>query len=324
MKVLVSGATGAIGIPLVEQLHAAGHEVLGITRSEGGAHRLRLLGAQAVVADVMNRGKLLEAVDGLAAEAVVHEATAFRELGVRHSTMQNSNALRIDGTRNMIDAARLVGARRFLAQSMIFGYGYGDHGRRVLTEQDTYAPAGRNAKLEQHLGAMRSLERQTFGAAGLEGITLRYGLFYGRDHTMMNMVTQLRKRHVAVPRGGGGVASWVFLEDAAAATVAALVRGRPGEAYNVVDDEPVSWGTFLTALGAQFGAKPPRQLPSWMFRSLGYIGVAMTSVVRVSNEKARTELGWAPTAATYHQGLPRLARALETATPEVQQTPARS
>jgi nucleoside-diphosphate-sugar epimerase len=236
--------------------------------------------------------------------------------------MQNSNALRIDGTRNMIDAARLVGARRFLAQSMIFGYGYGDHGRHVLTERDTYAPVGRNAKLEQHLSAMRSLEQQTFGAQGLEGITLRYGLFYGRDHATTNMVQQLRKRQIPVPRGGGGVASWVYLEDAAAATVAALVRGRPGEAYNVVDDEPVSWGAFLTALGAQFGAKAPTELPGWVFRGLGYIGVAMTSTVRVSNEKARSELGWAPTAATYREGLPRIARSLDRSAPEMHQTTA--
>jgi nucleoside-diphosphate-sugar epimerase len=307
MKVLVAGASGAIGEPLLRALRTAGHEVTALTRTEAGAQRLRAAGATPVVADVMDRERLLRALDGATADAVIHEATAFRELRMGHKGMAASNALRITGTANLIEAALLVGAHRFLAQSMIYGYGYGDHGSRLLTEDDPFAPAGRTGAVEQHLHAMRSLEQQTFGADGLDGISLRYGLFYGRDLTIGKMVDALRKRRLPIPRGGGGVGSFIYLEDAAAATVAALERGRAGEAYNVVDDEPASWREFLSALAAAFGAPPPRELPLWLFRRLGYVGVFMTSVVRVSNAKARRELGFSPLAPTYRDGIRLLA-----------------
>jgi nucleoside-diphosphate-sugar epimerase len=281
----------------VAALHAHGHEVVTLSRSGGD-----------VRADVMDRDGLLRALDGVGVEAVVHQATAFRELGVSHRGMRRSNELRVDGTRNLIDAARACGARRFVAQSMIFGYGYGDHGDHVLTEADPFAPHGRTRALERHLSAMRALEEQTLGADGLEGIALRYGLFYGRDVNVTKMLDALRKRQLPVPKRGG-VVSFVYLDDAAAATVAALERGRAGEAYNVVDDEPASWRDFLSALAEAFGARPPRELPTWLIGRIGYLGAFMTSVVRVSNAKARQELGFAPTAPTYRDGIALLAEA---------------
>ena len=295
MRVLVAGASGAIGRPLVGALEAAGHDVLRLSRSDGD-----------VRADVMDRDGLLRALDGVSVDAVVHQATAFRELGVSHRGMRRSNELRVHGTANLIEAARACGARRFLAQSMIFGYGYGDHGDHVLTEDDPFAPPGRTGALEGHLSAMRALEEQTLGADGLEGIALRYGLFYGRDVNVTKMLDALRKRQLPVPKRGG-VASFVYLDDAAAATVAALERGRAGEAYNVVDDEPASWRDFLTALADAFGARPPREVPSWLIGRIGYLGAFMTSVVRVSNAKARRELGFEPVAPTYREGIALLA-----------------
>jgi nucleoside-diphosphate-sugar epimerase len=209
----------------------------------------------------------------------------------------------------MLAAARAVGAGRFLAESMIFGYGYGDWGDRVLTEEDPpFGPPGRNAGLEAHLAAMRSSTRQTLDADGIEGVSLRYGGFYGPGAASGAIVELLRRRRLPVLHGAG-VVSLVYIEDAAAATVAALERGRAGQAYNVVDDEPVAWATFLRALAAAVGAPPPRELPAWLLRPANYAHAAFTTSMRVSGAKARRELGWVPSVPTWRQGVPRIAAA---------------
>src|SRR4030095_11282775 len=137
VRVLLAGASGAVGTPLTRQLIDAGHEVVGITRSQANAERLRTSGAQAVVADVMDRENLLTAVRDVRADAVIHELTALGTTKMREA-MQGTNALRTTGTANLLAAARAVGAHRFLTQSIVFGYGYRDHGPHVLTEDDPF------------------------------------------------------------------------------------------------------------------------------------------------------------------------------------------
>src|SRR3712207_290605 len=137
MNVLLAGASGAVGTPLTRQLIAAGHQVVGITRSRANAERLRTAGAEAVVADVMDRESLLAAVRDVRAEAVMHQLTALGTTKMREA-MQGTNALRTTGTAHLLAAARVVGAHRFLTQSIVFGYGYRDHGPRVITEDDPF------------------------------------------------------------------------------------------------------------------------------------------------------------------------------------------
>ena len=248
MKVLLAGASGAIGIPITRQLTAHGHQVLGLTRDRGGAGRLEALGARPVVADALDRDGLVRAVEGLSADAVIHELTALRKPPRRHSGMALTNRLRSQGTANLLAAAEVLGARRFLTQSIIFGYGYRDHDPAVLTEE---APFGRLAgdHSDPHVAAMASTEQQAFSAP--EGIALRYGLLYGGDAAQMRAL--LARRGLPVARGG--VLGWIHHEDAAAATVAALERGRPGQAYNVVDDL-----TLVVVGDADVVADPLREL----------------------------------------------------------------
>src|SRR6266542_2857945 len=253
MRVLLAGASGAVGTPLTRQLIAAGHEVVGITRSQANAERLRNAGAEAVVADVMDRENLLAAVRDVRADAVMHQLTALGTRKMREA-MQGTNALRTTGTAHLLAAARAVGAHRFLTQSIVFGYGYRDHGPHVIT----------------------------------------------------NLV---RKRRLPVPSSGGGFTNFIYLEDAAAATVAALEKGRAGQAYNIVDDEPVRWADYLDALAAELGVRRPWRVPSWMLRAIPYLHTIMTTSMRVSNAKARRELGWAPAVSTYRVGIPLVARA---------------
>jgi nucleoside-diphosphate-sugar epimerase len=298
MKVLLAGASGALGVPLTTQLVDHGHQVLGLARDPAGAHRLAGLGATPVVADALDRDSLLRAVDGLAADAVIHELTALKKPPTRHSGMALTDRLRTEGTANLLAAAEALGARRFLTQSFILGYGYRDHGRHVLTEDDPFGlPAGDRS--DPHVAAMRSTEQQAFTAP--EGIALRYGLLYGGD--ALRMRTMMARR--AVPVAAGGVLGWVHHQDAAAATVAALEHGRAGQAYNVVDDLPATWQEVFTAMARAFGAPPPLRVPGWLLR-LGAPYVASFVVgasMRVANAKAKRELGWQPRFSTYHQGI---------------------
>jgi nucleoside-diphosphate-sugar epimerase len=305
MKVLLAGASGAIGTPLIHRLRAAGHDVVAITRDP---RRLRGQDVEPVVADVMDREALLRALRGVRADAVLHELTALSKIPIRHSGMAATNALRTTGSRHLVEAAALVGARRFLTQSIVFGYGYGDHGSTPVTEEDPFGEPG-SGPTAAHIRAMAEAERLA-SSNGLEGIALRYGLFYGPGPATAGMVDMVRKGRFPVISSGGGLANWIELDDAAAATVAALEKGRAGAAYNIVDGTPVTWGDFVDELARLLGAPRPRRLPSWVIRLASpYAWSAMTSSMRVSNARAADELGWTPAYPSYKEGLRRIAEA---------------
>jgi nucleoside-diphosphate-sugar epimerase len=298
VRVFLAGADGAIGTLLTPMLVARGHDVMGLIRNPGGADRVRALGARPVVADALDRDGLLRAVDGLAAEAVIHELTALRKPPFRKRGMEVTNQLRIAGTANLLAAAERLGAKRMVTQSITLGYGYRDHGERLLTESDPFAvPAG--DLTDDAVKAMGSAESQTFRSG--EGIAVRYGLLYGGDGPQMQAV--LAKR--GLPVFPGGLLGWVHHQDAAAATVAALESGHPGHAYNIVDDRPATWREVFTAMAAHFGAPAPRQLPRWVMRLVAPLlaRVAIDTSMRVSNDKAKADLGWQPRFKTYLEGV---------------------
>jgi nucleoside-diphosphate-sugar epimerase len=305
MRVLLAGASGAVGTPLTRQLIAAGHQVVGITRSRANADRLRAAGAEPVVADVLDRDNLLTAVHDVRADAVMHQLTALGSVKIRDA-MRGTNELRTTGTAHLLAAARAVGAHRFLTQSIVLGYGYRNHGPHLITEDDPFAePAP--GRFGSAITAVHSAEEQVFSADEMEGIALRYGMFYGPDRVSRMIVNLVRKRRLPVPSSGGGFVSLIYLDDAAAATLAALEKGRAGQAYNIVDDEPVRWADYMDTLAAELGARRPWRLPTWMLRAIPYLHTLMTTSMRVSNATARRELGWSPAVSTYRQGLPLVA-----------------
>lgn len=314
MRVLVAGSTGTIGVPLVRALVAGGHQVYGLTRDPAKRPLLTSLGAAPVVADALDRDTLLAAVDGLTADAVIHELTALKRPPQRHRDMARTNLLRTRGTAHLLEAATAIGAHRFVTQSMIFGYGYGDWGDQLISERDRFGPPGRG-RFEEHVAAMRSAELQTFTTEGILGVVLRYGPFYGPGGAIQGLIEPLRRRRLPVPRDGGGTLSWIYVDDAAAATVAALERGRAGQAYNVVDDEPVQWREFVTTLAHAVGAPPPPTVPGWLLGLAPYAAAIMTSTLRVSNAKAKAELDWAPSVPTYRHGIARIADTTTTSSP---------
>jgi nucleoside-diphosphate-sugar epimerase len=301
MKVLIAGATGAIGIPLSRTLRAAGHEILGITRSSAGSAKLRAAGVQPIVADAMDRSALLAAVNGVSADAVVHELTALTKAPARHSDMTQTNRLRTDGTKNLLEVARAVGAERFVTQSIILGYGYTDHGDKLITEDE---PFGRpdSGKANPHVAAMLANEKLVDEAEGVTGISLRYGLFYGAD--VQNYATMLRKRKVPIPTKRNNPLSWIHIDDAAGATAAAVEGGKAG-AYNIVDDQPASWREMFTAMATALDAPAPRSMPAGLIRlAAPYVAtIVLDTTMRISNSKAKAELGWKPEYPTLKEGL---------------------
>ncbi|WP_345763275.1 NAD-dependent epimerase/dehydratase family protein [Diaminobutyricibacter sp. McL0608] len=299
MRVLLAGASGTLGRVLVPRLLAAGHQVIGITRSPQSAERLRGVGAEAIVADVLDRDALLRALDGQRADAVIHELTALRKPPLRFGGMTGTNQLRETGTARLIEAAGAVGATRMLTQSIVFGYGFR---RPRPVPLDESAPFGEpeGSRADPTIAALRSTESQVFDAAGIEGIALRYGLFYGLDADVM--APMLRRRMLPVA-DHDGLIPFVHHEDAAAATVAALERGVAGRAYNVADAGS-SWRHYAEAAARAFSSPAPLVLPKGLLRAaFPYAAQLMTTMdLRVSSDLARRELAWTPRYASVEQG----------------------
>jgi nucleoside-diphosphate-sugar epimerase len=308
MRVLVAGASGAMGTQLLPRLLADGHEVVGMTRSAVKAEAVRTLGAAPVVADALDPEQVARAVAEAEPEAIVHELTALAgSLDMRNfdRDFAPTNRLRTEATDHLLSAGRAAGVRRFLAQSYA-GWPYARNGGPVKSEEDPLDPTPvRSTRLT--LEAIRHLEDAVTGADWTVGIVLRYGGFYGPGTSLAadgEHAEMIRRRKFPVVGSGAGVWSFVHIEDAAEATVAALERGRRG-LYNIVDDEPAPVREWLPTVASALGAKPPRRVPRWLGRLLAGEGTTMmmTEVRGASNAKAKRELGWRPRHPSWRQGM---------------------
>lgn len=304
MKVFVAGASGVVGRPTVRRLVEAGHEVVGITRREERAEEIRAAGAEAVVCDAFDAEGLREAVVAAQPEVVLHALTALPpRFKPREDYLAATNRVREEGTRNLVAAAKAAGVRRIVAESVAFFYE--PEGDWVKDEE---APLFRDppGRFAAALDALMVLEREVLEAGEPEGVVLRFGWFYGpgtyydRGGTMAEET--LKRRNPIVGRGAGTF-SFIHIEDAAAAYVAALDQGSPG-VYNVVDDEPAPLREWLPVYAEALGAKPPRRVPAWLARLAA--GKDLTSAAvemrGASNAKAKRELGWQPAHPSWRQG----------------------
>lgn len=294
MRVFVAGASGVVGRPTVRQLVAAGHEVVGMTRREKRAGEIREAGAEAVVCDVFDAEALRDAVVAARPEVVVHALTALPpKFDPKSDYLAATNKVRTEGTRNLVAAAKAAGARRIVAESVAFFYE--PEGDWVKSEE---APLFRDppGRFVAGCEALVSLESQVLEAGAPEGVVLRFGWFYGpgtyydRGGSVAEEVT---KRRYPVIGSGVGRFSFIHIEDAAAAYVAALDHGSPG-VYNVVDDEPAPLREWLPVYAEALGAKPPRRVPAWLARLVAGKDLVSTAVTMrgAANAKAKRELGW--------------------------------
>ena len=306
MKVLVAGATGVIGRRLVPQLLGAGHDVTAMVRSEDAARAAQGTGARHVRADALDAQGTMRAVVQAAPEVLVHQLTSIparidprrleRDFAV-------NDRLRGEGTRNLVAAAQECGARRVIAQSVAFAYAPGPSGTIHRESDPLISDEQASKSFRRSARALRELESAVLGVGG---VVLRYGYFYGPGSAIArngSMGEDVARRRVPVVGRGTGVWSFIHVDDAAAATVAALDRGRAG-AYNVVDDEPARVSEWLPAFSAALGAPKPLRAPALLARlAAGSYGVTvMTSAQGASNELAKAELGWAPEYPSWREG----------------------
>lgn len=306
MRVLVAGATGAMGKQLVPRLVAAGHDVLGTTRSEARRQAIEAMGAEAVVMDALDAEQVAGAIAAAQPEVIIHELTAIGSFDVRNfdRSFALTNRLRVEGTDHLLAAGRAVGVRRFIAQSFT-AWPYARTGGPVKTEEDPLDPAPpRN--MRESLHAIRHLESAVTGADWTEGIVLRYGGFYGPGTSLYpggDQWEQVRRRKFPIIGDGGGIWSFVHIADAAEATAIAVGWGGRG-IYNIVDDDPAPVAEWLPALADRVGAARPWRVPKFVGRlAAGEVGVViMTEIRGASNAKAKRELGWQPEHPSWREG----------------------
>jgi nucleoside-diphosphate-sugar epimerase len=300
MRVFVTGASGAIGTRLVPQLIDAGHDVIGTHNSPSSADVLRTMGAKPLKVDLLDARAVRTAVLESEPEAIVHQATALADVKFGRNmdkVTAKTNKLRTQGTDALLAAARQAGVRRFVAQSVAAFGRYAREGGPVKTEDDPVDPTPPKY-MRQGAAALAHLER---AVSDFGGIALRYGTFYGAPND--GTIEPVRKRQFPIVGDGGGIWSWVHLDDAASSVVLALEHGGPA-IYNIVDDEPAPVREWLPVLAESLGAKPPRHLPIRLARLLAgeFVVVLSTEARGASNAKAKRELGWKLLHPTWREG----------------------
>ena len=311
MRVLIAGASGAVGSRLVPVLVAAGHEVVGTSRSAEHLAPIEAAGARGVVMDGLDAASVRRAVLNAHPDVIVHQLTALSgQVGDMNfdKSFAATNELRTRGTDHLLAAAAEAGVGRFIAQSYA-GWPSERTGGPVKTEEAPFDQNPTKASRET-LAGIRHVEQRTTDAGGL---ALRYGNLYGPGNAIGRggeVIEMVKGRKLPVVGGGTGVWSFCHVDDAASAAAVAVTGGAPG-VYNIVDDDPAPMSEWLPELARVVGAKAPLRIPAWMARPLiGEHGVSMMTQVRgASNAKAKRELAWTPKWPTWREGFAALAAA---------------
>lgn len=305
MRVFIAGGTGAIGRPLVAALAAAGHDVAVYSRRAERVAALGVPGVVPAVGDAFDSDALIGAVQSFRPEVVVNQLTSLPQTANPFAIKRGfdlTSRLRREVSHTLVTAARAAGARRIVAQSISFAY---RPGPGVRTEAD---PLWTDATGQIGIltGSVATLESNTLGDPEIEGVVLRYGSFYGPGTYFAPnglYATMLKRRVLPIPGKGGGIFALLHIDDAAAATVAALEG--PTGVFNVADDAPTPASTVMPFVAGLMGAKPPRHVPESLVR-LGagaFLTYLMCDQPAVSTEQARTRLGWSPRYPDWHAGL---------------------
>ena len=298
MKIFVAGGTGAIGRPLIAELLSKGHAVVALTRSAEKAQALTEQGIEPAIADVFDSDAVKAVVSRAQPEVVIEQLTALPRTYTRASlnaAAALNNRIRLEGGANVLAAAQAAGVRRYLRQSVAF-YGVPGPG---LADEDTPLALSASPAIAAGAREITELEHRLLGNSDIEGIALRYGFFYGPG-TWFNpdgdVAQQVRQQQFPIVGNGEGVWSWLHIEDAAIATVAAAEQGNPG-VYLIANDQPLAVREWLPAFARWLDALPPPRIPiEDVLKSEGgadavYYGTQMRGV---SNAKVKRELSFQP------------------------------
>ena len=306
MRIFVAGATGAIGRRLVPLLVSAGHSVVGLTRTPAKSAMLHGMGAEAAVADALDARGIQATVTAARPDVIVHEMSDLKGADLRNfdRAFAVTNRLRTEGTDHLMAAAKVCGVKRLVAQSFC-GWPYARTGSAIKSEADRL-DRDPPKELRRTLAAIRHLESTVTRSFDVEGIVLRYGTFYGEDTGLLDrpFVDQVRRRRAPLIGDGNGWWSFVHIDDAAEATAIAIERGKAGNIYNIVDDDPARVREWLPALAKMLGAKPPFNIPTWIPQFIGaeHLVTMMTRGRAGSNAKAKLELDWHPSHPSWRRG----------------------
>jgi nucleoside-diphosphate-sugar epimerase len=305
-SILVTGATGVVGRRLLPLLLALGHRVTAVGRSAEKREALERMGAVAVDLDLFDAVAVRESVAGH--DVVVNLATHIPPSSLRMflpGAWRENDRIRREGSRTLADAAIAGGARRFVQES--FAPMYADGGEGWIDERSRLRPARYNrSSVDAEISADRASQ------AGLDGVVLRFGAFYGPDSSQLrDMIRIVRSGWSPLPGQPEAFVSPVSHDDAATAVVAAL--DVPAGVYNVTDDEPVRRREFVDVLAHALGVREPRFAPAWLTPVAGSLGELLSRSLRISNRKFRAESGWAPAWSSVREGLPAVVREMEPA-----------
>jgi nucleoside-diphosphate-sugar epimerase len=305
VNIFIAGGSGAIGRQFVPMLVQAGHRVAAMTRTAQGAVALQAMGATPVIVDVFDAVRLGEVVQRAEPEVVIHQLTAFGTTS--GDPLQETLRVRTEGTRNLVAAARMSGARRFIAQSISF---ICTPVGSALTDEETPLYLGAPPAIRPLAQAIAELEDQTLHRSGLEGVVLRYGWFYGpgTNYDPDSVIPlAIRRGRMAIVGAGDGTYSFVHVHDAAAATMKALRHAQPG-VYNIVDDAPVRLRHWLPVAARLLGGPAPAHMDEALARQK--LGDMMVYIFNeqsgASNLKAKKALDWEPTIPSWEIGFKRL------------------
>ena len=298
MKIFVAGGTGAVGRPLLAKLLANGHEIVALTRSPDGTEALVKQGVELAIADVFDSDAVKAAVSRARPEVVIEQLTALPKTYTRESmtaAAPRNTRIRLEGGANVLAAAKAAGVRRYLRQSIAFWAVPGPG----LADEETPLAVDASPAVAADARLVTELEHRLLSNSDLEGIACRYGFFYGPG-TWFNpdgdVARQVRQQQFPIVGNGEGVWSWLHIEDAAMATVAAAEQGNPG-IYLIAGDRPLAVREWLPAFARWLNAPPPPHLSiEDVLKADGgadaiYYG---TKLRGASNAKAKRELGFQP------------------------------
>ncbi|HIK15656.1 MAG TPA: NAD(P)-dependent oxidoreductase [Leptolyngbyaceae cyanobacterium M33_DOE_097] len=297
MKIFVAGGTGAIGRPLLDQLLAKGHHVVALTRSQEKAQSFAAQGIEPAIADVFDPDSVKAVIAQAQPEVVIEQLTALPKTYTRESMMAAAplnTRIRIEGGANVLAAAQAAGMRRYLRQSIAVWATPGSG----LADEETPLVLDASPVVAAESRIMTEVEHRLL-ASNLEGIALRYGFFYGPG-TWFNsdgdVGRQVRQQQFPIVGNGAGVWSWLHIEDAAIATVAAAEQGNPG-IYQIVDDQPLPVRDWLPAFARSLNAPPPPRVSvedALKLEGGTDIVYYQTQMRGASNAKAKRELNFQP------------------------------
>lgn len=305
MKIFIAGGTGVLGRASLKALVEAGHQVRATARDDQKAAAVRSLGAEPVQVDLYDPKELRQAIAG--SEAVLRLTTKIPPISKMRSfsAWAETNLLRTEGARILVDAALAEGAQVYVHESITFVYA--DGGSQWITE-DAPTDHGNSEILRSALEGEK--EAQRFTEAGGRGVVLRFGGFYGAESNLtVDMISLMKRRLLVQPGPGSHFVSSIYIPDAGAAVLASLKL--PAGTYNVVDENPLRFKEYLQTLADAVHAPKPFRFPGALGKAtFGDVWSYLSRSQRVSNARFKKASGWKPGVPSVAEGWPLVAAAL--------------